>query len=413
MNKEESAMNRPSVVRMTTLVALTVLLGWPAPGAAEVRYAVTDLSAIWRDAAVGADLIKGFSASAINDAGQIVGGYETVFGDWGAFVWDPTSGMKELGNLGRSYNTTGYAINNRGEVAGSSTTDYLSGGGPHAFRWRRDGGMLDLDGLGGNQSNAFDINDDGTVVGAAWPGNDRSHAFLWTAQTGMRDLGTLGGDESSAIAVNNLGQVIGVTSVSLDPDAPFRAFLWTESEGMRDIGGLLDINPMAINNLGSIAGVKTRPAPVPDFPWRTVDSVVVWEDGEIRDLGTLAGESTFVFAINDLGQIVGNGWVPGDDRSTLHAFLWDETYGMQDLNNVVLGDVWRIASAHDINNNGWILASGTDANGINASLLLIPVPEPNFAAMCFVVVAFFGAIKALPRTHRHPPAVEMTSRSYR
>jgi probable HAF family extracellular repeat protein len=76
---------------------------------------------------------------------------------------------------------------------------------------------------GGDYSEAYAINDDGQVVGTSQTASAREHAFLW--QDGkMRDLGTLGGRYSSAYAINNRGQVVGTSRTPLSNS---HAVLWT------------------------------------------------------------------------------------------------------------------------------------------------------------------------------------------
>jgi probable HAF family extracellular repeat protein len=104
--------------------------------------------------------------------------------------------MRDLGSLGGGSYATG--INNAGQVVGYFETNV---GTVHAFLWTESGGMQDLGTLGGGSSLASGINSAGQVVGSANAVSGETHAFLWTAKAGMQDLGTLGGKFSDAAAI--------------------------------------------------------------------------------------------------------------------------------------------------------------------------------------------------------------------
>ena len=77
-----------------------------------------------------------------------------------------------------------------------------------------------------------------------------------------------------------------------------------------DLGG---INPQAINNAGQIVG----PIVNSSQHWRAVR----WHNGVSLDLGTLGGEGSYAYDINDAGQVVGWAHIPGDS-SYAHPFVW-------------------------------------------------------------------------------------------
>jgi probable HAF family extracellular repeat protein len=86
--------------------------------------------------------------------------------------------MQDLGSLGGDF-SFGSAINNQGQVAGTSTRANFGAG--HAFRWTKSGGMLDLGTLPGRTfSEATAINDLGQVASEASTAT-QLHAFLWTS----------------------------------------------------------------------------------------------------------------------------------------------------------------------------------------------------------------------------------------
>ena len=68
---------------------------------------------------------------------------------------------------------------------------------------------------------------------------------------------------------------------------------------------------------------------------------------EIVDLGTLGGNRSYAYGINDSGQVVGRSYTASGDQ---HAFLWTPGGGMQDLGT--LGEYYSEAKC--INNAGQI-----------------------------------------------------------
>ena len=71
------------------------------------------------------------------------------------------------------------------------------------------------------------------VVGSSgWIHGNDTHAFLWTARTGVRDLGTFqGADYSEAFGVNDSGTVVGDSNTG----ETLRAFVWNATGGMREL----------------------------------------------------------------------------------------------------------------------------------------------------------------------------------
>jgi|GEM_PF-5658916 len=69
----------------------------------------------------------------------------------------------------------------------------------------------ELGSLGGNDSYALGLNDQGQVVGKSTLANGEIHAFLYS-NAAMTDLGTLGGKVSSANLINNGGQIAGTST---------------------------------------------------------------------------------------------------------------------------------------------------------------------------------------------------------
>lgn len=105
-------------------------------------------------------------------------------------------------------------INSSGQVVGYYAVDPAAGES-HAFLWSSGGGMQDLGTLGGTDSFAQAINDQGQIVGGSKNASGEAHAFLWSTKSGMQDLSSLVSDSDGAFDlnyirdINNSGEIIG------------------------------------------------------------------------------------------------------------------------------------------------------------------------------------------------------------
>ena len=288
-------------------------------------------------------------AYGINDVGQIVGTSATASGTSHAFLWSNGT-MADLGSLGSMGPSDGRGINNRGQVVGG-TID-ANNSQYHAFLWEN-GTMRDLGTLPGyNLSQAQAINDAGQVVGFSGDPSmgGLGHAFLWDNGT-MRDLGTLPGyDYSIALGINNAGRVVGYSFTAPTQSMPItsRAFLW-------DNGTMSDLGTLPEANDSEAFGLNDRGAVVGDSGNDSLDGHgVLWQAGNVTDLGDLGRPGTSAHAINDAGQVVGGSH---NFESHVHAFLW-ELGTMRDL-----GTLGQFSVAYGVNETGAVVGQSDVGNG--------------------------------------------------
>src|SRR5262249_45769459 len=151
-----------------------------------------------------------------------------------AFIW--TDGVLTQLNLPNSNQTGGRAaawgVNNLGQVVGAYINAGDPGKTPHAYLWQ-DGVETDIPntlGLGGVGDYAYDIRDNGDIVGFAMTADGGTRPFFAHDATDhnvrMVNLGTLGGDRGRAYRINDHGQVIGSSSEGGRYD---KSFLYDES----------------------------------------------------------------------------------------------------------------------------------------------------------------------------------------
>jgi probable HAF family extracellular repeat protein len=176
-------------------------------------------------------------------------------------------------------------------------------------------------------------------------------------------LPTLGGNNAEAWQINNRGQVIGAAENSTrDPDCTaftleVEPVIWEKDkiQALPAVSGDLDGFAFASNHLGQAVGLSTNcPSELFVFP----SHAVLWTAGGVTDLGNL-GSTKFnvAFGINNRGQVVGQAGLTGD--TAFHAFLWQDG-SMTDLGTLP-GDV--ISWAETINSKGEAVGTSFDASG--------------------------------------------------
>jgi len=327
----------------------------------------------------------------INDLGQVAGRVSNwdeanqLTVDRTAFFWDPVSGLQLLPGLGGESGAWG--LNNEGQASGWS---YLSSD-PNAFeravRWETAvipmtvidlGTLANTNGVNGDNSTAYDLNDDGAVTGYSDLPNLAGdftpfHAILYTNGGGLQDLGTFDtlypyyqNGYSISYAANAAGQVVGLAHNS---DWYFRPFIYDAAGGLRQlpIDSSYSTNEwyaVAINDSSLIGGHVIA---------ATDQSLPCYWTSETADPIALAMPAEFpygeIYGVNAASVMVGVMW---DDTGLEHAFVFDTVNGVRDLNDLIdPATGWVLQFARDINEAGQIVGSGTQ-DGNERGFLLAP-----------------------------------------
>lgn len=241
--------------------------------------------------------------------------------------------ITDLGTLG-GWDSSARAINNQGQVVGYFHIAPFSQE-IHAYIWDSYKGFQDLGQFIGTEygSYATDINDNGQVFGYYGGIN-----FLWDQNDGLQYIP----DNFYAEAINNFGQLVG-SSVVQNDQRHRHAFLY-------DKGTMVDLGTLIPNGSSSACDINNSGQIVGSADWENyITHAFIWDNSHgMKDIHTLGLES-YAIAINDQEQVVGsyrNNEFPGG-----HAFLWSPNETMIDIGT--LGG--NVTSVYDINNTGLII----------------------------------------------------------
>jgi probable HAF family extracellular repeat protein len=298
----------------------------------------------------------------------------------------------DTGTLGGATSSLGFEgerdINSRGTVMSLAETTIPDPYAPncffpdcfvyHAVDWRDDT-LTDLGALPSvNNSGPTWISDSGLVSGFSenglidpLTGFPEFHAVLFKNGR-VHDLGTLGGNESVAYSVNDRGRAVGCAANATSDPFGFcgifagvpqqsRAFIWQDG-AMKDLGTLGGPDALAglVNDRGQVAGWSLTDSTVNPTTGIPTQHPFLWENGKMRDLGTIGGTAVYLINhLNNRGQIVGGMNVAGDQ--SYHPFLWDG-FSLRDLGTFGgdLGSADWINEAGDV--VGWALKVGNQVS---------------------------------------------------
>lgn len=303
--------------------------------------------------------------------------------------------VSNLDTLGGT-SSGGNSINNRTWVAGySRLPDNQS---RHAALWRRHHSLLDLGTLGGpNSSVTWNVkNNRGIIVGISQTADPEPLGEAWSSaafygapfNVGYINLGFVwergqmrglpnfpGGNNGFATGANNLRQVVGWAENDVHDPAcvspqvlQFRPAMWSlgPPDQIQDLPLILGDSSgaaTAINDDGQIVGISGLCDQA--VGRHTAKHAVLWENGQLTDLGNLGAEWwNTPTAINEDGDVVGfagdPAFVEGD---ILHAFIWTRQRGIRELKPLQGRTPEHVDSeAYGINENRQIVGVSCDAN---------------------------------------------------
>src|SRR5205814_10381974 len=127
------------------------------------------------------------------------------------------------------------------------------------------------------------------------------------------------------------GDAVGRTHFYSNGSRAIHGTVWPAAGGVRLLddlpGGPIWSEAYLMNSRGQVAGSGMNET--------ATQRPVMWTpDGHIVDLGLLPGRGfAGTSGINEAGEVVG--WAGGDDPAIGRAFVWTESEGMLDLNDLL------------------------------------------------------------------------------
>lgn len=275
---------------------------------------------------------------AVNQDGAAAGYVIVADVGYGGVVRTAAGGLVELEELEIGGNSHPYSITDDRTVVGGTWIAGIS----RAIMWPSGATTpIDLGVIAGAQSTeAYDCNSHLQVCGTGSRGEPYFRtAFLWTEIDGLQPLVYEAGTHSEAWGINDAGTVAG-TAYGLDMMP--QAAVWQADSGWTLLPLLNTANASYgydINDAGWVVGVQQIIGP-------SIGRATVWDaSGMPYELPTLSYGTSNAYRINDRNRIVG--WASSSDGAT-HAAVWFRTtHGDTDEDcDVDLTDLTRLLGSY-------------------------------------------------------------------
>jgi probable HAF family extracellular repeat protein len=311
-----------------------------------------------------------------------------------------------IGGPGKGPNSAAFNVNESGQVVGQAETSVPDPNkedfcGFNAYGWLTSfstcrpfvwqyGVPTLLPTLGGHNGWADGINNRGDVAGLAENGKpdpnpacpvSQFEPVIWTNDV-AQELRTWADDTDGVAAwINDYGQAVGASGTcgSFNPGSGLylvedHALLWESDGSVHDLGdlggtggapGYFGNHACAINNQGQVVGHSALPGDMSAHAF-------LWENGVMKDLGTLRGDfASFAVGINDNGVVVGTS--VDATFTTSNAVLW-ENGAPVNLNTRIASNPGKLSlqAAASINFYGEIVGFAVTSSGAPHGFLAIP-----------------------------------------
>lgn len=386
--RQQRRLGQLSLISGNAAAGITSLRGWLAAALSAMAFAsVQAAPPKFHWTVVGGEIEWPFNITGFNNVGQMVGADSR-----GAFI--STNGERSyLPSLSTPGSFAPQGLNDRGSVMGSvftigsNITSYLYQNGQYVDLTSRLGPSPPT-----NPSFPYSLNNMDHVVGA-----HGRKIFYYDGNTAhyMEYNGTPVAYRGH-VDINDHDVIVGTTSIK---DGPDRGFIYangnfTFAPGFEGIS--------AINNAGQFVGIGSQ--------GEGRAKPVLFDNGEIRNLGTFGGDYGMAKDINNHGTIVGeaelaNGWL---------ASFYYQDGKMYNLRGLLLdggASEWILGpygSDMRINDAGQILVNAyrSDHSWGTYRLLLTPAPEnpPWILALSGLGILLLFRRHALKHALKTPPA---------